>query len=181
MARRIATDNVGEALTNSRLTPKPSTLADQIKELGGAKVVAAISGRAVRSAYRWLRGENKPNAAAQAALDQASATYRASPPFRRQIKPSRIKRFRSQGAQVRFKGIGGPINKSPRTSLKRRNLLFNASSDAMKELTDAWIKGGDDAAMGVLGSIIAGEYMDTENEGWMFTHIERLEFSYLQF
>jgi hypothetical protein len=179
---RKPTSNIGEALSNTSLPATPRNLGAQVSELGGVKAVAAIAGRSVSSVYRWLRGQNKPNPVAKGALDQASAALRASSDYRRaQLKSRREKRFRTHGAKFRFKGVAGPKNDSPQSSVRPRDFRFDMSAEGVAEVLDAWLNDGDEAALDVLGDVLAGEYMNGEAAGWEFQSITLLNFSYSEF
>lgn len=182
MVLRKPTSNIGEALSNTALPATPRSLRAQVSELGGVKAVGAIAGRSASSVYRWLRGQNKPNPDAKGALDQASAALRASSAYRRaQLKSRREKRFRAHGAKFRFKGVAGPKNDSPQSSVRPRDFRFDMSAEGVAEVLDAWLNGGDEPALDVLGDVLAGEYMNGEAEGWEFQSITLLNFSYSEF
>lgn len=182
MPRGKPTSNIGEALSNTPLPAAPPNLHAQVNELGGVKAAAAAAGRSVRSVYRWLSGDNKPNPAAKSALDQASTALRASPDYRRtHLKARREKRFRNHGTKFRFKGVAGPKNDSPDNSIRRRDFRFDMSAEGIAEIMDAWLDHGDAAALDVLGDVLAGEYMNAEAEGWQFESVSLLHFSHSEF
>ena len=107
---------------------------------------------------------------------------RASTGYRRaQLKSRREKRFRNHGSKFRFKGVAGPKNDSPKTSVRPRDFMFDMSAEGVAEIMDAWLDGGDEAALDVLGDVLAGEYMNGEAAGWEFQSITLLNFSYSPF
>jgi hypothetical protein len=183
MALKRDTSQIGEALANAPLV-MPRSLRAQIRELGGAKAAAQIAGRSVSSVYRWLRGINKPSASAKSALDQATSEWHASQDYRRsKLAPGREKRFRTKGARITIHGMSGPAIDSPAVTVKYRRIInYPLSADGMADILDAWLQGGDEAALERLKDVMAIDYLalqapDVAEEGWDIETIDLIKFT----
>lgn len=183
MALKRSTSRIGEALANAPLV-MPRSLRAQIKELGGVKAVADQVGRSVSSVYRWLRGVNKPSAAAKGALDQATFTLHGSQGYRQgKIAKGREKRFRTKGARVTIHGNAGPAIDSPAVTIKYRRINnYLLSATGMNEILDAWLTQGDEAALEALKDVMAVDYLalqapDIAAEGWSIETIDLIKFT----
>jgi hypothetical protein len=171
-----------EQLIDRGLThaPPPSTsVREQIGELGGTRAVAALTGRSERTIRRWAQNDHVP---ARGDAAQAFATavnqHRDSPDYRRgRVNHRRETRMRNNGAIVRFQGVAGPVIDSQPGAVKRRNIEWHLSGDAMGDILDAYYAGGEAAAIAALGQAMAAEYMGSTQYGWTFENIiSKLDF-----
>lgn len=182
MALKRNTNQIGEALANTPLPAKPRSLRAQIKELGGVKAAAAVAGRSTSSVYRWLRGQNKPSAHAKGAIDQAWDAWRASQTYRRsKLTKRREKRFRTKGARITIHGMAGPKIDSVKVTVKYRRINNHPlSSEGMGDILDAWLTGGDTAAIDALKDVLASDYLalhspDVAEFGWDIESIDLIK------
>lgn len=177
---------VGEGLTGR--STKAAALSQMVSELGGAKAVADLVGRSVRSVQRWVAGKQKPKADAATALQAAHQTHTDRPDYRRsQLPPSRATRMRRHGARIRATLIGGPTNDSPGASIKARHVTWDLSPAAMDALIEAWVTGGDDAARETLDEVLYAEYIEQgeydrggKNIGWQTESLSSITFDHLR-
>lgn len=171
-----------EQLVNRGLTRSAAPANDvarQIAELGGNRAVAERTGRSERTVRRWAQtGQVPSRGGAQNAFDQAVNEHRTTPEYRQsQVGRRRETRMRNNGARFRFQGVAGPTTDSPGASIKRRNIDFHLSGDAMGDILDAYYSGGEAAALDALGDAMAREYMGDAQYGWQFEpSAGRLEF-----
>ena len=162
---------VGELMGRGLTRSAPaSDVAQQIAELGGNRAVAERTGRSERTVRRWAQtGQIPTRGGAQSNFTQAVAEHRNTADFRQaQVGQRRETRMRNNGARFRFQGIAGPTTDSPGASIKRRNIDFHLSGDAMGDILDAYYRGGEAAAMDTLGDAMAREYMGDAQYGWHF-------------
>lgn len=184
MALKRDTNRIGEALANAAMPQQPRSLRAQIAELGGAKAAAVLAGRSASSVYRWLRGVNKPSAAAKSALNAASAAWRASQDYRRsKLAAGREKRFRTKGARLTLKGLGGPKIDSVSVTIKDRIIKNHPlTAESMSLILDAWLTQGDEAAIEALEDALAIDYLalhspEVAEEGWRIDTITQIKFT----
>jgi hypothetical protein len=159
---------IGRAITAAA---EPSTnVRDQVAELGGTRAVAALTGRSERTIRRWAQNNHVPaRGDAAQAFDAAVTAHRDSPAYRRgRVNHRRDTRMRNNGATVKYQGVAGPITDSPGSSIKRRNIDWHLSGDAMSDILDAYYAGGEAAAIDALGQAMAEEYMGSAQFGWTF-------------
>ena len=63
--------------------------------------------------------------------------------------------MRNNGATVKYQGVAGPVTDSHPASIKRRNIDWHLSGDAMSDILDAYYAGGEAAAIDALGQAMA--------------------------
>lgn len=167
---------IAGALTRS--TP-PGSVRGQIAELGGTRAAAQALGRSERTIRRWAQADRAPQrGGGQQALDQAVETYRGTSQARRgRLNTRREARMRNHGAKVTFRGVAGPTNDSPGTSIKRRNITWTLSPEGTAAIIDAYLANGEDAAIAELEATLAAEYMYGQGFGWTFQRVDALEFN----
>ena len=167
-AARPMNNLIGRAITAAA---EPSAnIRDQVAELGGTRAVAPLTGRSERTIRRWAQNNHVPaRGDAAQAFDAAVAAHRDSPDYRRgRVNHRRDTRMRNNGATVRYQGVAGPTTDSPGSSIKRRNIDWHLSGDAMSDILDAYYADGEAAAIDALGRAMATEYMGSAQYGWTF-------------
>lgn len=84
--------------------------------------------------------------------------------------------MRRHGTKLEFRGIAGPANDSPGSSIKRRSIEWSLSPEAAGEILDAYLANGEQGAIAALEAVMAREYMYGQGYGWTFTQVDSLEF-----
>lgn len=169
--RKVKNQPVADLARDGLTATTPArSVRDQVVELGGTKAVAAQMGRSERTVRRWAQHNAVPTrGGAEDHFRQTVSAHRATPDYRRsQLNPRREKRMRGYGARLQFSGVAGPINDSPGSSFKRRNIDFDLSPESLNDILDAYLGDGDQAAVDALGQALATEYMASPNYGWQF-------------
>lgn len=147
--------------------PAPTSVREQIAELGGTRAVAEQLGRSERTVRRWSQQGRIPPAATTP-FNEAIQRNRDTEEYRRrQIAGDRDRELR-RGARFKFRGVAGPLTDSPGSSIKRRSIDFPLSPDAMSSILDAFYTGGTQAALDALSDAMAAEYMGSPDFHWQF-------------
>lgn len=159
---------ISRGLTNS---PPPSgSIRSQVDELGGTRSAAQRSGRSERTIRRWAQNDHVPTRGGAAeSFAGAVQQHRGTPEYRQsRVNHRRETRMRNNGAIVRFQGVAGPVIDSQPGAVKRRNIEWHMSGEAMGDILDAYVAGGETAAIDALGQAMAAEYMGSIQYGWAF-------------
>lgn len=165
---RKITELIGRALSGGR---EPSAaVRDQVAELGGTRAVAQRVGRSERTVRRWAQSEHVPvRGGAGEAFQGSVQEHRNTPDYRQsQINPRRAARMRNNGSTFKFQGVAGPINDSTDSSVRRRNITWHLSGDAMDRIMNAYVSQGEQAGVDELGRSLADEYIGAAAFGWQF-------------
>jgi len=175
--RGAAAAQFREAVDQAR-GPAPSSVRDQIAELGGTRAAAQALGRSERTIRRWGHQGRVPPASAPPFTEAVQRTRDTEDYRRRQIAGDRDTELR-RGARFKFRGVAGPLTDSPGSSVKRRSIDFPLSSEAMASILDAFYTGGTQSALDVLSDALAAEYMGNPDFQWQFRGDQSAVLSFL--